>query len=51
MFQTDCETVVKAGQSLPHFSLHIASFIQTKATNENLEVEETNQVILKHVGH
>ena len=55
LFQTDCETVVKAGQSLPHFSLHVASFIKTKATNvgkgENLEVEETNQVILKHVGH
>ena len=34
-----------AGQSLPHFSLHVASF--TKATKaDRLEVEETTQVVL-----
>lgn len=39
--------MVTAGQPLPHFSLHVASFTKVKPTKaDDLEVEETTQVIL-----
>ena len=49
--------MVRAGQSLPHLSLHVASFTKVKASKalavddptkpDYLEIEETTQVILK----
>ena len=48
---------MRAGQSLPHLSLHVASFTKVKASKalavddptkpDYLEIEETTQVILK----
>ena len=51
--QTDCETVVIAGQTLPHLSLHVAAFVKNKVASDNAsqnnhyKVEGTTQVLLR----